>query len=55
MLRVIGIVALVLVGFMLLGAVWDFLGWALVVGGLAFAGYAGYTAIRNRSEPPALR
>lgn len=55
MLRVIGIIALVWVGFMVLGAVWDVLGWALVVGGLAFAGYVGYAALRSKSEPPALR
>lgn len=54
MWRVLGIIALVWIGFMLLGAVLKFLTWALVIGLVVFVGWAGYAAIRN-SDRKAIR
>jgi hypothetical protein len=55
MLRVIGIIALVWLGFVLLGAVFKFLFWAIVVGAVVFLGVVTYNALKGKSEPPALR
>ncbi len=55
MLRVIGIVALVWIGVIVLGAVFKALFWPLVIAGLAFAGYAGYKALKDRSDNAAIR
>lgn len=60
MLRVIGIVLLVWLGFILLGAVFKFLFWAVLIGAAVFLGVAAYGALKNRglksgSQPPAIR
>jgi hypothetical protein len=34
----------------LLGALFHFIGWALVIGAVVFVGAAAYTAMRNRSR-----
>lgn len=47
LLRVLGIVLLVWIGFAVLGAVLDVLVWALVVGGVLFVGSA---AVAGRLE-----
>lgn len=47
MWRVIGIIALIWVGFMVLGAVFKFLVWVLVIGALLFVGSAVYRAVKN--------
>jgi hypothetical protein len=54
MLRVLGIIALVWVGLIVLGAVLKFLVWALVIGAVLFVGSAAYTAIR-KSDRDAIR
>jgi uncharacterized BrkB/YihY/UPF0761 family membrane protein len=54
MWRVLGIIALVCVGLMVLGAVLKFLVWALVIGALLFVGSAAYAAIKN-SDKKAIR
>jgi hypothetical protein len=54
-LKVLGIVVLVWLGFILLGAVFKFLFWAVLIGGLVFLGVLAYGAIKGRSEPPAIR
>lgn len=50
MWRVIGIIALIWVGLMVLGAVFKFLLWALVIGALLFVGSAVYGAIKNSNR-----
>jgi hypothetical protein len=54
MWRVLGIIALIWVGLMVLGAVFKFLVWALVIGAVLFVGSAAYTAIKN-SDKRAIR
>lgn len=50
MWRVLGIIALIWVGLMLLGALFKFLVWALVIGALLFVGSVAYTAIKNSNR-----
>ncbi|HET8641658.1 MAG TPA: hypothetical protein VFM37_06955 [Pseudonocardiaceae bacterium] len=54
MWRVLGIIALVWIGLMVLGAVLKFLVWALVIGAVLFVGSAAYAAVRN-SDKKAIR
>jgi hypothetical protein len=54
MWRVLGIIALVWVGFMVLGAVLKFLVWALVIGAILFVGTAVYSAVKG-SDRKAIR
>ena len=55
MWRVLGIVALIWIGLMVLGAVFKLLMWALVIGAVVAVGAAVYTAISDRGGPRALR
>ncbi|HEY3259444.1 MAG TPA: hypothetical protein VGJ95_04130 [Pseudonocardiaceae bacterium] len=55
MWRVLGIVALVWIGFMIIGAVFKLLMWVLVIGAVVAVGSAVYAAISNRGGPKALR
>ncbi|MGH3978923.1 MAG: hypothetical protein ACRDRZ_07970 [Pseudonocardiaceae bacterium] len=55
MLRVIGIVALVWIGLMVLGAVFKFLVWALVIGAVLFVAAAAYGALTSKSDRDAIR
>ncbi len=55
MLKVIGIVVLVWLGFIVLGALFDFLAWAIPIGIVVLLGVLAYGAIKSRSEPPAIR
>ncbi|WP_232665413.1 hypothetical protein [Pseudonocardia sp. TRM90224] len=48
--KILGIALAVWIALSLLGAVFKFLVWALVIGGVLFVGAAAYTAIRNRSQ-----
>jgi hypothetical protein len=54
MWRVLGIIALIWVGLMLIGALFKFLVWVLVIGAVLFVGSAAYTAIKN-SKRDAIR
>jgi len=54
MWRVLGIIALVWIGLMVLGTVFKFLLWALVIGAVLFVGSAVYSAVRN-SDKRAIR
>lgn len=47
MWRVLGIIALIWVGLMLIGTLLHFLAWVLVIGAVLFVGSVVYTAIRN--------
>jgi len=56
MWRVLGILALIWVGFMVIGAVVKALVWVLVIGGVLFVGTAAYTALNKKDDgPKALR
>ena len=55
MWRVLGIVALVWIGLMIIGAVFKVLMWVLIIGAIAMIGSAVYTAISDRGGPRALR
>ena len=49
-LKTLGVVLLVWIAFMLLGAVFKFLTWALVIGAVVFVGAAAYSAVKGRSR-----
>jgi len=55
MWRVLGIVALIWIGFMVIGAVFKLLMWVLVIGAAVAVGSAVYAAISGRNGPKALR
>lgn len=55
MLRVIGIIALVWIGLMVLGAVFKMLLWALVIGAVLVVGFAAYGALRSKPDRKAIR
>ncbi len=55
MLRVIGIIAVVWIALMVLGAVSKAVFCPLLIGALAFAGYAGYRSLKDRSDSAAIR
>jgi uncharacterized BrkB/YihY/UPF0761 family membrane protein len=54
LLKVLGIVALIWIGFMVLGAVFHLLIWALVIGAVLFVGSAAYAAVKSKSDRHAL-
>jgi len=49
-LRILGIALAVWIAFMILGAVFKFLFWALVIGAVLFVGAAAYTAVKKRNS-----
>ncbi len=55
MLRVIGIIALIWIGLMVLGAVFKMLLWALVIGAVLVVGFAAYGALRSKPDRKAIR
>ncbi len=48
-IKVLGIIALIWIGFMVLGAVFKFLVWAVVIGAGVFIGSAAYAAVKSKS------
>lgn len=48
-LKVLGVVLLVWLAFTVLGAVFEFLTWALVIGAVVFVGAAAYSAVKGRT------
>lgn len=50
MWRVLGILALIWIGFMVIGAVFKALVWVLVIGGVLFIGSAAYTALSKNDR-----
>lgn len=55
MWRVLGIIALIWVGLMVLGAVLKFLVWALVIGAVLFVGTVAYSALKGDPDKKAIR
>ena len=53
--RVLGIVALIWIGFMVLGAVFKLLMWALIIGAVIAVGAAVVAAVNGKDGPRALR
>ena len=57
-IKVLGIIALVWIGFWVLSAVLGFaiklVFWALVIGAVLFVGSAAYAAVKSRSDRKAL-
>ncbi|MBV8541870.1 MAG: hypothetical protein JO063_05300 [Pseudonocardiales bacterium] len=57
-IKVLGIIALIWIGFTVLGwvlgAAFTLLFWAVVIGGVLFVGSAAYAAVKSRSNPHAL-
>jgi O-antigen/teichoic acid export membrane protein len=49
-LKVLGVVLLVWLAFTVLGAIFEFLTWALVIGAVVFVGAAAYSAVKGRSR-----
>ena len=54
LLKVLAIIAVIWIGFMVLGAVLKFLIWAVVIGAVLFAATAAYAAVKGRSDRQAL-
>ncbi|NMH95789.1 hypothetical protein [Pseudonocardia acidicola] len=55
MLKVLGALLVVWAVFSVVGAVFDFLAWAVVVGALVFLGAATYSALTSKSDRRAIR
>ncbi|MGQ0779169.1 MAG: hypothetical protein ACT4NY_32940 [Pseudonocardiales bacterium] len=53
-LKVLGIVVLVWIGFIVLGWLFKALFWVLVIGALVFAGFAAYAALTGKPDRDAL-
>jgi len=51
--RVLGIVALVWIGFMVIGAVLKVLTWVLIIGAVVVIGSAVYAAVSDKGGPKA--
>lgn len=54
-IKVLGVIALVWIALIVLGWLFEALFWVLVIGAVLFAGSAAYAALKNKSDPPALR
>ncbi|MGH4014453.1 MAG: hypothetical protein ACRDSL_11130 [Pseudonocardiaceae bacterium] len=54
-IKVLGIIALIWIGLIVLGWVFKALFWVLVIGAVLFVGYAAYAALRSKSDRSALR
>ncbi|MGI9002954.1 MAG: hypothetical protein ACR2GH_15050 [Pseudonocardia sp.] len=50
MLKILGIALLIWIGLSVLGAVFKFFVWALVLGAVVFVGAAAYSAVTGRSR-----
>ncbi|GEL20660.1 hypothetical protein [Pseudonocardia asaccharolytica] len=55
MLKVLGILLLIWIAISVIGAMFKFLAWAVVIGALAFAGVAVWSAVTGRSDRKSLR
>ncbi|MDQ4011261.1 MAG: hypothetical protein M3228_11355 [Actinomycetota bacterium] len=55
LIKILGIIALIWIGFVVLGAVFELLFWALVIGAGVFIGSAAYAAVKSRSDRHALK
>lgn len=53
-IKVLGIIALIWIGLIVLGWVFKALFWVLVLGAVLFVGYAAYAAVTSRPKPPVL-
>jgi uncharacterized BrkB/YihY/UPF0761 family membrane protein len=49
-LKVLGVVLLGWLAFTVLGAIFQFLTWALVIGAVVFVGAAAYSAVKGRNR-----
>ncbi len=49
-LKILGVAVLVWIAVSVLGAVFEFLTWALVIGAVVFVGAAAYSAVKSRSR-----
>jgi hypothetical protein len=54
-IKVLGIIALIWVGFMVLGVAFKLLFWTLVIGAGVFVGSAAYAAVKSRSDRKVLK
>ncbi len=54
LIKVLGIIALIWIGFIVVGALFKFLIWAVVIGAVLFVGAAAYAAVKGKSDPKAL-
>ncbi|WP_219413413.1 hypothetical protein [Pseudonocardia nigra] len=50
MLRILGIAVAIWIVLSVLGAVFEFLTWALVIGAVLFVGAAAWSAVKGRSR-----
>lgn len=53
-IKVLGIIALVWIGFMVIGFLFKALFWVLVIGGAVFLGSVAYAALKDKSNRNAL-
>ncbi|MGH8965361.1 MAG: hypothetical protein ACRDXB_08540 [Actinomycetes bacterium] len=49
-LKILGVAVLIWLAITVLGAVFEFLAWALVIGAVVFVGAAVYSAVKGRSS-----
>ncbi|MGH3930068.1 MAG: hypothetical protein ACRDTF_08845 [Pseudonocardiaceae bacterium] len=53
-LKVLGIIALIWIGFIVLGWLFKALFWVLLIGALVFVGAAAYAALKSKTDRNAL-
>lgn len=49
LLKILGIALVIWIALSVLGALFEFLTWALVIGAVVFVGAAAYSAVKGRS------
>ncbi len=54
LIKVLGIIALIWIGFIVVGALFKFLLVAVVIGAVLFVGAAAYAAVKGKSDRKAL-
>lgn len=54
-IKVLGIIALIWIGFIVVGALFKFLLWAVLIGAVLFVGAGVYAAVKGKSDRKALR
>lgn len=54
MLKILGIIVVIWLAFIVLGALLEFVFWVLVIGAAVFLGVAAYGAVKSRADRRAL-
>jgi uncharacterized BrkB/YihY/UPF0761 family membrane protein len=54
-IKVLGIIALIWIGFIVVGALFKFLLWAVLIGAVLLVGAAAYATVKGKPDRKALR